>query len=188
MKIPINLASQPFRRARAMMMASVAVAVLLAATLGVLISLILSDRSQLADVRRDLVRINRQIRATTTEQARLDALLRRPENAEVLERNVFLNQLLYRKGISWTRIFADLEKTLPYNVRIMTIRPFVNGQDQVTLDMVVAAESPEPVIEMVKALQSSPLFDSVTVPSSAPPSQAEPLYRYRVNVNYAQKL
>ena len=49
----------------------------------------------------------------TAEQAQLDAVLRKPENAEVLERSVFLNALLVRKGISWTRIFADLEKVLP---------------------------------------------------------------------------
>ena len=48
-----------------------------------------------------------------TEQARQDAILRQPENAEVLERSLFLNALLYRKGISWTRIFADLEKSFP---------------------------------------------------------------------------
>ena len=34
MKIPINLASQPFRRDRAMLVASIAVSLLLAGTLG----------------------------------------------------------------------------------------------------------------------------------------------------------
>ena len=41
----------------------------------------------------------------------------------MLERSVFLNALLYRKGISWTRIFADLEKVVPHNVRIMSDPP-----------------------------------------------------------------
>ncbi len=51
MKIPINLASQPFRRDRAMLAASIAVSLMLVGTLGVLISLIMADRAQLADVR-----------------------------------------------------------------------------------------------------------------------------------------
>ena len=50
--------------------------------------------------------------------------LRRPQNADVLEQSVFLNALLKRKGISWTKIFADLEKVVPYNVRIIQIRRF----------------------------------------------------------------
>ena len=87
-------------------------------------------------------RVSKRQPQSSAEQANLDAVLRRPENAEVLERSVFLNALLYRKGISWTRIFADLEKIMPPNVRVMNIRPFVNEENQVTLDMTVGAEDP----------------------------------------------
>ncbi|MGA9623282.1 MAG: hypothetical protein WBQ65_02335 [Bryobacteraceae bacterium] len=188
MKIPINLASQPFRRDRAMLAASIAVSLMLVGTLGVLISLIMTDRALLADVRSDVDGLNRQIRAATAEQGRLDGVLRKPENAEVLERSVFLNSLLYRKGISWTRIFADLERTIPYNVKVLAIRPSVNAQNQVMLDMTVGADSPEPVIQLYKALEESPLFGSVMEHSSLPPTQSDPLYRYRITVIYAQKL
>src|SRR5205085_4328549 len=122
-------ASQPFRRGRAMLAASTAVTALLIFTLGVLISLALADRSQMADVRADIARLNARNRAVNSEQARLDVVLRKPENAEVLERSVFLNELLVRKGISWTRIFADLEKVLPHNVRIVQIHPSVDAQN-----------------------------------------------------------
>jgi type IV pilus assembly protein PilN len=188
MKISINLASQPFRRDRAMLVASVAVSVLLVATLGALISLALADRAQLADVRHEVELLNRQARTVAGQQARLDAVLHRPENAEVLERSLFLNTLLLRKGVSWTRIFADLEKIVPYNVRIIQVHPSIDGMDQVTLDMTVGAETPQPFIELLKALEESPLFGSVFDHSSLPPTQAEPLYRYHVSVNYAQKL
>jgi type IV pilus assembly protein PilN len=160
----------------------------LMATLGALIALIMADRAQLADVRGDVDRLNRQIRAATAEQGRLDAVLRKPENAEVLERSVFLNAVLFRKGISWTRIFADLEKTVPYNVKVLAIRPSVNSQNEVLLDMTVGADSPEPVIQLYRTLEESPLFGSVVEHSSLPPTQSDPLYRYRMTVIYAQKL
>jgi Tfp pilus assembly protein PilN len=188
MKIPINLASQPFRRDRPILVGSALVAFLLAGTLAVLISLILMDRAQSADVRLDLARLEASIRQTQSQQAALETVLRKPENAEVLERSVFLNELLYRKGISWTKIFSDLGKALPINVRIITIRPFVNKDNKVTLDMTVGAMTPGAVIDLLKALESSPLFESVSAPTSLAPSQAEPLYRARLTVNYAQKL
>jgi Tfp pilus assembly protein PilN len=188
MKLPINLASQPFRRDRAMVAASIAVTVLLIATLGALISLILLDRTHLADVRADLNRLDRTVRTVNAEQAKLDAVLRRPENTEVLERSVLLNQLLYRKGISWTKILEDLGTTLPYNVQVLNIRPFVNKDNQVTLDMQVAAQTQGNIIEFLKALESSPLFQEASAPSTQAPSQTEPLFRSRVLVNYAQKL
>jgi type IV pilus assembly protein PilN len=188
MRLPINLASQPFRRDRAMIVASLTVAVLLVLSLGALIALALSDRSQMGDVRRDVARLNQQILEATKAKAESDSVLRQPANAEVLERSVFLNTLLYRKGISWTRLLADLEKVMPPNVRVLNIRPFISGKNQVTLDLMVGAEGPDAAIALYKALENSPLFSGVFQPSYNPPTQAEPLHRYRFTVNYAQKL
>jgi hypothetical protein len=188
MKIPINLASQPFQRVRAMLLASAAVSLLLAIALGALVSLILTDRAQVAGVRQDIARLNRRIRQAESEEARLAAVLTKPENAEVLERSVFINTLLYRKGISWTRIFSDLEKTAPYNVRIVQIRPTLDSRNHVVLDMTVASETAEPEVQLLMALENSPLFGDVLQQQTQPPTQADPLYRCRLTVNYAQKL
>src|SRR5690349_8264257 len=98
MKIPINLASQPFRRDRAMLVASVLVSLLLVGTLGVLISLARADNAQLADLRAEVKHVRSQLQAAGQKQQGLDSVLRQPQNAEVLERSVFLNTLLYRKG------------------------------------------------------------------------------------------
>jgi hypothetical protein len=187
MKIPINLASQPFRRDRAMIAASIAVCVLLVATLGVLISLAMADRRQLADVRADVARLNNEIRKVSTDQAQFDGVLRKPENALVLQRSLFLNSMLLRKGVSWTRIFADLEKVLPYNVRIIQIHPIMDARNELSLDMQVGSESPVPVVQMLKNMAEGP-FSNPKTPLQQPPTQAEPLWRYRVSVGYAQTL
>ena len=188
MKIPINLASQPFRRDRAMFLASAAVAILLVASLAALVTLANADNAQLADLRKEVGQLRKQIAAATKQQADYEAVVRKPENAQVLETSVFLNTLLSRKGISWTRIFADLEKTMPPNVKVLNIQPYVTGRNQVVLSLQVGSEKPEPVIQFYKALESSDLFGGVTQNIYQPPSQAEPLYRYRFTVNYAQKL
>ena len=188
MKIPINLASQPFRRDRPMLLASVAVSLLLVGSLGALIALALADRAQMADVRKDVAQLRSQIAAAGKQQGEFDAVIRKPENAEVLERSVFLNTLLYRKGISWTRILADMEKTMPPSVKMLNIQPYVTGKNQITLNLQVGSERPEPVIAFYRALEGSALFGGVSQNVYQPPSQAEPLYRYRFTVNYAQKL
>ena len=187
MKIPINLASQPSRRDRAMLAASIVVTVLLCFTLAVLVSLATTDRAQLADVRGEVDALNRQIRGVSAEQALQDAILNQPQNAEVLYHSVFFNDLLVRKGISWTRIFADLEKAVPYNVRVVQIHPTVDAENRIVLDLQVAAESPEPVIALMKAMETAP-FSNPQPKSQQAPSQSEPLWRYRVSVEYGQKL
>jgi type IV pilus assembly protein PilN len=142
----------------------------------------------MADVRLDIGRLNRQIRLLNADQAKLNAVLTKPENAEVLEQSVFLNTLLYRKGISWTRIFSDLEKIVPYNVKISNIRPSVDAQNHVTLNMTVATETTEAYVLLLIALENSPAFGDVTEASRIPPNQSDPLWRIQVTMTYAQNL
>jgi Tfp pilus assembly protein PilN len=189
MRIPINLASDPFRRDRPILLASTACAVALLLLLAGQIFLILGARSSAKDVRVSVRKLDQRLRSINAEQARLDQTLRRPENASVLEQSLLLNSLVERKSISWTKIFADLESVTPDNVRLIQIRlPQITTQQEVLLDMTVGSQEVGPVIEFLKRLQASPLFGPVTMHSSAPPSQNQPLYQYRFSVNYAQKL
>jgi hypothetical protein len=188
-QVPINLASEPFRRDRQVLVASAALAVLLIVLLGWQLITINSKRHQSADIQVRINRLNGQLRTITGEQAKLNATLRKPENAEVLERSVFLNTLIDRKSISWTRIFADLEKVMPPTVRLVSVRlPEVDTQNEVQLDMLIGAKEVLPLIELVKRLEASPQFGPTNVQTSQPPSQTDPSYRYHVTVSYAQKL
>ena len=90
MRIPVNLASEPFRRDRPMLVASSACAVVLARLLGVLVFLIVADgrgRRNAGGGRP----AERELRKISAEQAKLDGTLRQPANAEVLQRSLLLN-------------------------------------------------------------------------------------------------
>jgi len=188
MRIPINLASQPFRRDRPMLLASAFVSAALLLTLALLAYLTLLDRAQLQSLNSEVSHLEKHLRVVQAEQARLDAELRQPENASVLERSVFLNDLIYHKAISWSRMFADLEKTAPYNVRITALHPTIDSRNQVMLDMTAASDQPEGIDDLLKALEASPIFGYVYQHSTLPPTQAEPQYRSRITVPYDQKL
>jgi Tfp pilus assembly protein PilN len=187
-KVAVNLASEPFEKTRPMLVASACAAILLLALLGMLVALSVTERGQAAELRASITGLQTQMHRLDADQVRLEGVLRQPENAEVLSRSVFLNSLLYAKGISWTRLFDDLEKVMPYNVRLISIRPQAAAQNEILLDMVVGAESAAPVIDMLTRLESSPVFGATLIHNRWPPTQSEPLLRYRVSVSYAQKL
>jgi hypothetical protein len=189
LRVPINLASEPFRRDRPLLVGSAAIAIVLGLVLIYQLVTIVSERHQAADIRIAIDQQNARLRSIADQQARLNGTLRKPENAEVLERSLFLNTLIDRKAISWTKIFADLEKVMPYNVRLVSVRlPEVDQNNQVLLDMVVGARDFPPVLELLKRLEGSPQFGPTTVQTSTPPSQTDPFFRYHVTVSYAQKL
>ena len=53
---------------------------------------------------------------------------------------------------------------MPYNVKVTSIRPSVDGRNQVTLNMTVATETPAAYMNLLMALEKSPLFGEVTEP------------------------
>jgi Tfp pilus assembly protein PilN len=163
-------------------------ALVLASTLALLSYMIVRERSDKSDVLAATAEAEQQLATLAAEQNRLETMMRRAENADVLERSVFLNTLIARKGVSWTKLFADMETVLPHNVRLVSIRPQTNARNEIQLDMVIGSQTAEPVIEFLKRMEGSEMFSHPTVANSLPPSQTDPLYRYRVSVNYAQKL
>lgn len=187
-RIPINLSQEPFRKDRPILVASAVTGILLVGVLLMLVSIIIREREAARESREMMARIDQQLSVVNQQYAKIETQLRQPVNSAVLDRSILLNALLIRKGISWTRLFEDLEKVFPGNVRLVAVRPYVTGDNLVQLDMVVGAQTPEPVIQLLRRLEGSSLFGATALLSSQPPSQNEPLYRYRVSVNYAQKL
>jgi type IV pilus assembly protein PilN len=187
MKIGINLASEPFRRDRPMLIGSAAVAVLMTLSLGTLIFLAVTDQKLIERDRRTQAQLDRELTRVTADQRKLDADVHRPDNSEVLEQSILINELLLRKGISWTRIFADLEKTLPPNARITQIKPQVDNSNKIVLEMTAASESSEPLNAFMIKLEGSDVFSHPSVSVTQAPTQTDPLYRYRMTVNYVQK-
>ena len=188
-RIPVNLATEPFRRVRAVVVGAAALSLVLVLILALQIFLITSEHSQAADSRVLLDGLNAKLRTVSLEQQKLDNLLRLPENAEVLDRSVFLNFLIEHKAISWTKLFADLETVMPRDVRLMSVRlPQIDAQNHVFLDMTVAAREPMPILEFIKRLESSKQFSGTQLLATQPPNQNEPFIRSRMSVSYAQTL
>jgi hypothetical protein len=189
MRIPINLASEPFRRDRPMLVASGACALVLTGLLVMQMFLIRNARERAVDARVGVAQLNGELLTVSATQAQIEQTLRQPANAQVFQRSLLLNALVERKSISWTRIFADLERVKPYNVLVIQVRlPKINSRQEVSLDMTVGAKDWSPVEDFMGKLADSPLFGPVQLQSFQPPSQTEPLYQYRLSVDYAQKL
>jgi Tfp pilus assembly protein PilN len=189
----INLASQPFRRERARNLLLAGICGLLFCSLVALSMLILRSRAEASQLRSAIAASRAQLERAHYQQAQFAGVLARPENEDVFSKTVFLNEVIARRAVSWTRVFQDLETVLPENVKLLAIRlPQVgpedrSGTNRVELTMDVGAETPDAVIGLLKRLSASDLFGPPKVMSQTPPGQNDPLYRYRVMVGYAQK-
>jgi Tfp pilus assembly protein PilN len=191
---PINLASQPFRAERAQTALLAGVCAALLVSLGVLGGLILHARSEATGLRRQLDAETATLKRLQRDQTRFSAVLSKPQNADVFATSVFLNEVIARRGLSWTRVFKDLETVIPPNMRLLGVRlPQTAADDgagtnRVQLDMNVGTMEPAALIGLLKRLDKSKLFGPASMVNQSPPTQNDPLYKYRVTVSYAQKL
>lgn len=192
--VQINIASQPFRRERAQNAMLAAVCAALVCSLLLLVVLILHSRAQAADIRAVINSENATVKRLQTEQARYSTVLAQPQNADVFAWSVFLNELIARRSVSWTRVFEDLGAVMPSNMRLMSVRlPQVaaengTGVNRVQLDMVVATDQASTIGDLLTKLEQSTLFGSARVMTQVAPTQNDPMYKFRVLVAYAQKL
>lgn len=184
----LNLASNPSGGYRAFFAAACLAAAALLGAAAYLAAEFASSGGPPGELQARQRELARQRQALRTSGAEATATLQGPRAAAVIERTAFLNELLVRKGVSWTRTFLDLSAVLPPNVLVLTIEPEVARGDTIRLEMTVSAKAAADFIEFLKAVEGSQLFGSPTVRGSAPPTENDPTFRYQLAVEYDQQL
>lgn len=163
MRVDINLATQPYQDARRFWLrwggALVALGLL---TLILLYSALTGWVSARKD--RDLIRQREaQIAARDQERAQAEALLSRPENRSTRDRSQFLNDLFQRKAFSWTKVFEDLERVMPPRLHVVSIRPEMGSEAGLNIKLVVAGESRERALDLVRKMEASQRFQQTRI-------------------------
>jgi len=163
MRVDINLATQPYQDARRFWLrwggALVALGLL---TLILLYSVLTGWVSARKD--RDLIRQREaQIAARDQERAQAEALLSRPEHRNTRDRSQFLNDLFQRKAFSWTKVFEDLERVMPPRLHVVSIRPEMGSEAGLNIKLVVAGESRERALDLVRKMEASQRFQQTRI-------------------------
>ncbi len=141
MRFNINLASQPYEAARQFRRrigAVVAAARLIGA---LLVGYIVYQRIHSRDINRQLSEVRQEITALTRKRRRRGPSLNKPENRDVADRSEFLNQLFARKALSWTRVFTEMERIVPPDLHVVSMKPEYNKTNDLILHVVVATGS-----------------------------------------------
>ena len=159
----LNLSTRPFPAYR---LVNVALAIVLAVlfVLSVWQAIGFARYSRLARVIRS-GEIEARVEAETLGKraAELESPLDRPEAAAKLNEIGFLNHLIARKSLSWTRLLADLEEMVPNNVHLVSLTPTIGNSGGITLQIDLQARSIGDASEFINRLEKSPVFQNITV-------------------------
>src|SRR5262245_21117298 len=137
----LNLSSRPFKPYRAANIGLFALLLILIAVSAQQVlsyqhysSLASASRQEEMDVRADTDALAAQVDALNKKMASGNATGK-------LSEVELLNRILIKKSFSWTRVFASLEKAMPENVRLVSLRPFLDEQERIGLEMDVRGRS-----------------------------------------------
>jgi type IV pilus assembly protein PilN len=110
-----------------------------------------------------LAATQREIDGLDREEAQARAILNKPVNKEIADQSDFLNELFARKALSWTRIFTELEKIVPADLHVVSMKPEYTKTNDLVLHIVVATDSRDRAVEMVRHMEKSSHFRQAQV-------------------------
>jgi type IV pilus assembly protein PilN len=165
MQININLATQPYEDSSrfwtywgtglALLGLATAMLVFLAGTSFINAS---KDRGQMS-------KLQTEIAAYDQDKGRAEAILNQPQNRTLRDRSRFLNELFQRKAFSWTRVFEDLERVMPARLHVVSIHPDMSADNGLEIKLVVAGDSREQALDLVRKMEGSKRFKQTQIES-----------------------
>jgi type IV pilus assembly protein PilN len=165
MRLDINLATRPYEDAREFWTRwGLGVGLLGLLTL-LLLGLAVRGWTQAGRDRQNIAQLQDQIAERDHERATAQAFLDMSVNRSTRDQSQFLNGLIQRKAFSWTRVFEDLERVMPANLHVVSLRPELNEQSQMQLDMKVAGDTRGAAVELVHRMEGSRQFQGAQLVS-----------------------
>ncbi len=160
MSSKLNLASQPFRnRALPWTISAIITGVSLVALIFIIRASVATN-AKANDVERSL----NDLRQKTTELQQKAAEVKEAMTPEQLQTLQAAHTLIDRKRFSWSRLFADLEASLPTNVRVVRINvrdvALAANQTIAELELTVVGKSDADVTRMIGEMDRAGIFQA----------------------------
>ena len=178
MRIDINLATQPYEDSRNFWTYWGTGLVFLALITVLLGYMAVAGFLQASRERARIAALQAQIAAYDQEKSSAEAMLNLPQNRVVRDQSRFLNDLFQRKAFSWTKVFEDLERVMPAHLHVVSIHPDMSKDNNLEIKLVVAGESREQALDLVRKMEGSKRFKQTQIESER--SETQPVNGDRV--------
>jgi type IV pilus assembly protein PilN len=124
----------------------------------VLVAYIVYQRAHSRSINRQLADVQQQIDSLNHEESQARAILNKPANRVIVDQSEFLNELFARKAMSWTHIFTVMEKIVPPQLHVVSMKPEYSKTNDLVLHVVVATDSRDRAVELVRNMEKSSHF------------------------------
>src|SRR4030088_2108820 len=155
MRLDINLATRPYEDAREFWGRWGGGVGLLAACTLLLLGFAVQSWIHAGRDRQEIRKLQQQIAERDSERSNAQAYLDLSANRSTRDQSQFLNGLIQRKSFSWTRVFEDLERVMPNSLHVVSLKPELNEQNQLQLEINTAADNRAGAVDLVHRMEGS---------------------------------
>lgn len=160
-----NLSTRPFYNERG-------VHALLTATALIVVALTIFNLTQIGLLYSRQSELSRQAQADETRAQEFRAraaqtrqVVNTKQNAAISEAAREANVIIGQRLFSWTDLLNGLESTLPDDVRITALRPRVDRDGSIVVQMTVTGRSVQDIDLFISNLEATPAFSDVFAPA-----------------------
>jgi Tfp pilus assembly protein PilN len=184
MSTRLNLASSPFRNRVLPWTVTGLVVVFSIVALIFIAQSTFRTNAKIVGTQRDVADLRKQL-DTISKQAKEVEIALTPDQKRELK---YAHGLVDRKRFSWSQLFADLEGSLPGDIRVMRITVKGVGMEAdrpvADLALVVAAKAPTDVTQMIENMESEGVFHADLTAQNPQRGKGEVGSEYELNVHY----
>ena len=156
-----NLSTRPFYNERAVPWGLALAAVALVALTIFNVQRVLTLSREQARLSEAIERDESRARALSGQAARVRSSIDRQSLERVISAAREANGVIDERTFSWTELFNRLETTLPPEVRITSVRPSLDRDRRITLNITVLARGVDDVNEFMERLEATGAFANV---------------------------
>jgi len=187
MSSKLNLSSNPFRNRFLPWTITALVVVLSIAALLLIARSTFQTNAKILTAEHDIAELKKQTDTLKKKAQDVETALTPDQKRELK----YAHALVDRKIFSWSRLFVDLEASLPGDIRVTRIAVKGVGMQAdrpvADLDLVVASKSAANVTQMIEDMESQGVFHAELVSQNPQRGKNEVGSEYELNVHYVPR-
>ena len=186
MRFDLNLATHPYEDSRRFYMQWIPMLAVLAALAIGLSWFAYSEYAEYRRQNRELSELQSQIREWEKVKAEATEVLARPDNSGTRDQAAYVNDLFRRKAFSWTQVMADLERIMPAQVQVASIKPTLTPEGALEFSLIVNTRRRDQAIELVRRMEGSPrfVFPDIRAERAQESKSGQPEYSLEISALY----
>lgn len=187
MRFNINLASQKYEDVRRFYRLWTVAISSLAVLMIVLIVMTLMNYSGAKKTNQRIKELQAKVNSLQKERADAAAISNRPENHDVNAQKNYWNQQIYRRQLSWTQLFNDLQRIMPARAYLSTVHPEITKDNRLKLTLTIKGDTYNNGLELVQRMEKSERFRGPQINSQSIEKEqrsSQPTYKFEIVTYY----